>query len=188
MKKRDNILPPPDYLLYQEIHDYVEITSKEDKSKKNIIEQKLFYIIDALSIYIYGMPIFKSTYTAMHQGPVEKKIYDIQKNRKNITKNPKELTQRELEFYKKTALNLFEAVKKGIEKDYIELDSNTLSLLTHTPEWAHKYDQFSKAKGTSEEFKRGKMSKKDILRFSIDVLAKDYKDFLNFVKEEMKKI
>lgn len=51
---------------------------EENNHKSKILEQKLLYIIDALSLSFYGTPIFYAKFYAKEKGPVERYMEKIQ--------------------------------------------------------------------------------------------------------------
>ncbi|MGL4562834.1 MAG: type II toxin-antitoxin system antitoxin SocA domain-containing protein [Brevinema sp.] len=190
MKKAFDNLPPADYLLYEKIHLLIEKNVKDQNltdHQKQILEQKVLYTIQTLSLYFYGMPIFRDVFQAYRQGPIIEKIYDIQIGKKGITKKPKKLDLDNLEYYKMVSDELVDIMENAIEKKLYPLNSNILSDLTHTPEWNAKYNKRESEPIVGRKNKVGEMTDKDMLKF-YTALIDQYPDFTNYVEQQLWKV
>lgn len=98
-----------------------------------MLEQKLLYIIDALSLSFYGTPIFYAKFYAKEKGPVERDMEKIQN--KNIEEEIKSNKYKNVSFDKFTANKLFKLTTQAINEGLIKFDADFLSELTHTEEW-----------------------------------------------------
>ena len=140
VNKSDN--PHISYLLYKDIHKFVK-QKEENNHKSKILEQKLLYIIDALSLSFYGTPIFYARFYAKEKGPVERDMEKIQNKQIDIEEIDIEKLKKhkynKTNFAKFAANKLFKLTTQAIDEGLIEFDADFLSELTHTEEWEKKY-------------------------------------------------
>lgn len=109
---------------------------EENNHKSKILEQKLLYIIDALSLSFYGTPIFYARFYAKEKGPVERDMEKIQNKNINIIEEEiKSNKYKNVSFAKFTANKLFKLTTQAINEGLIKFDADFLSELTHTEEW-----------------------------------------------------
>lgn len=171
--KRVNKLDNPhiSYLLYKDIHKFVK-QKEENNHKSKILEQKLLYIIDALSLSFYGMPIFYARFYAKENGPVERDMEKIQNKQIDIEEIDIEKLKKhkynKTNFAKFAANKLFKLTTQAIDEKLIEFDADFLSELTHTEEWEKKY--------------------KNKIKYEVDEdnnnISEDKKEYFNEIKEE----
>lgn len=109
---------------------------EENNHKSKILEQKLLYIIDALSLSFYGTPIFYAKFYAKEKGPVERDMEKIQNKNINIIieEEIKSNKYKNVSFAKFTANKLFKLTTQAINEGVIKFDADFLSELTHTEE------------------------------------------------------
>lgn len=166
-KKLDN--PHISYLLYEDIHKFVKRKEKNNHKSK-ILEQKLLYIINALSLSFYGIPIFYARFYAKEKGPVERDMEQMQNNQIDAyaKEEIKKYEYNNLDFATFVANKLFKLTTEAIDEGLIKFDADFLSKLTHTEDWEKKY----------------KNKRKYELDEDNDNISEDKNEYFNEIKEE----
>ncbi|WP_288521372.1 type II toxin-antitoxin system antitoxin SocA domain-containing protein [uncultured Brachyspira sp.] len=192
--KRVNKLDNPhiSYLLYKDIHDFVK-QKEENNHKSKILEQKLLYIIDALSLSFYGMPIFYARFYAKEKGPVERDMEKIQNKNINIEEEIKSNKYKNVSFAKFTANKLFKLTTQAINEGLIKFDADFLSELTHTEEWKKKYknkrkyeedeDNNNISEDKNEYF--NEIKEEEIYNFATTTLKDSHPQFFKYIEERL---
>lgn len=193
-RKRVNKLDNPhiSYLLYKDIHDFVK-QKEENNHKSKILEQKLLYIIDALSLSFYGMPIFYARFYAKEKGPVERDMEKIQNKNINIEEEIKSNKYKNVSFAKFTANKLFKLTTQAINEGLIKFDADFLSELTHTEEWKKKYknkrkyeedeDNNNISEDKNEYF--NEIKEEEIYNFATTTLKDSHPQFFKYIEERL---
>lgn len=188
MKKSFKELPPADFLLYQKVTDFVTEYCKESSSitdhQKFVIEQKILYIIQSISLRYYKMPLFRDDFVAYREGPVIEKINKIQDKKNKIVKNPQKIIKEDLSYYQFIADQLLQIVIDGFTQELLPMNHQILSKLTHTGEWKKKFNQRDQETDLKRKNTLGKMVDKELLNFYTSLEHK-YPDFTNFAKESL---
>lgn len=192
--KRVNKLDNPhiSYLLYKDIHDFVKQKEK-NKHKSKILEQKLLYIIDALSLSFYGTPIFYARFYAKEKGPVERDMEKIQNKKIDIGEEIKKHKYKNTSFAKFVANKLFKLTTQAIDEGLIEFDADFLSELTHTEEWEKKYknkrkyeldeDSNNISEDKNEYF--NEIKEEEIYNFATTILKDSHPQFFKYIEERL---
>ena len=193
-RKRVNKLDNPhiSYLLYKDIHDFVK-QKEENNHKSKILEQNLLYIIDALSLSFYGMPIFYARFYAKEKGPVERDMEKIQNKNINIEEEIKSNKYKNVSFAKFTANKLFKLTTQAINEGLIKFDADFLSELTHTEEWKKKYknkrkyeedeDNNNISEDKNEYF--NEIKEEEIYNFATTTLKDSHPQFFKYIEERL---
>ena len=196
--KRVNKLDNPhiSYLLYKDIHKFVK-QKEENNYKSKILEQKLLYIIDALSLSFYGMPIFYARFYAKENGPVERDMEKIQNKQIDIEEIDIEKLKKhkynKTNFAKFAANKLFKLTTQAIDEKLIEFDADFLSELTHTEEWEKKYknkikyevdeDNNNISEDKNEYF--NEIKEEEIYNFATTTLKNNHPQFFKYIEERL---
>ena len=189
-KKLDN--PHISYLLYEDIHNFVE-QKEENSHKSKILEQKLLYIIDALSLSFYGTPIFYARFYAKEKGPVERDMEKIQNKKIDVKEEIKKHKYKNTNFAKFTANKLFKLTTEAIDKELVKFDADFLSELTHTEEWEKKYKNKIKYEKDEDNNKISKNKRKynneikeeEIYKFATTKLKDSHPEFFKYIEERL---
>lgn len=172
-------------LLYEKVHDFSikQIGSYNFEAK--ILENKILYIIEALSLLIYGMPIFHAKFYAREKGPVESTMEKMQNNKSKLKKlNRNDYENFDFPIF--VANELFRLTIEGMEKKLIPTDPNLLSEITHTKGWEEKHKNYIDYKNNKDDkVYDNTFSLEDIYNFAENILEKEYPDFVKYVKEGM---
>ena len=170
-------------LLYEKVHDFSEKEIGSYNFEAKVLENKILYIIEALSLLIYGMPIFHAKFYAREKGPVESTMEKIQNksdNLKNLDKNDYE----NFDFPEFVANELFRLTIEGMKKELIPKDPNLLSQITHTEGWREKHKNYIDYKNNKDDkIYDNTFSLEDIYNFAENILEKEYPDFVEYVKD-----
>ena len=192
--KRVNKLDNPhiSYLLYKDIHKFVK-QKEENNHKSKILEQKLLYIIDALSLSFYGLPIFYARFYAQEKGPVERDMEKIQNKQIDIKEELKKHKYNKTNFAKFVANKLFKLTTQAIDEGLIEFDADFLSELTHTEEWEKKYknkikyevdeDNNNISEDKNEYF--NEIKEEEIYNFATTTLKDSHPEFFKYIEERL---
>ena len=188
MKKSFKELPPADFPLYEKVTSFVTQYYTESRNindhQKYVIEQKILYIIQAISLRYYKMPLFRDDFIAYREGPVIEKINKIQDKKNTIVKKPKNIIEEDLSYYQFIADQLLQIVIDGFTQELLPMNYKILSELTHTGEWEKKYNQRDQETDLKRKNTLGKMVDKELLNFYTSLEHK-YPDFTNFAKESL---
>lgn len=183
----ENKFPPIDMLVYNKIHDFVNYKSSDynyNNHEKKVLEQKLIYIINALTILIYKTIIFSSQFSAREEGPVEISIEKIQNGKKKVTEETT-YNEKELSIFKIMSDNIINATIDAINNRVMEFNPKYLSKLTHDKVWKKRRYNNKKTCKTytrkNENYKSHDMKLEDIKSFAINTLPKKCPEFVNYV-------
>lgn len=188
-KNIEERLPNITALLYDDVHKFVLEQTKCTKYNHDVrvLEHKLLFIVDALSLFIYGTPFFKTNFCAREKGPTENNLKNIQKGKDYNYKYKPEENYEIYNLSKRIAKNIFKLVAEAINKKLIPFDKDTLSDLTHNEIWKEKYDNYSKSKEANFAKKcEDKYSDDEIFSFAVNELNKQYPAFVEYVKDGCK--
>ena len=174
VNKSDN--PHISYLLYKNIHKFVK-QKEENNHKSKILEQKLLYIIDALSLSFYGTPILYARFYAKEKGPVERDMEKIQNKQIDIKEELKKHKYNKTNFAKFVANKLFKLTSE----------------LTHNEEWEKKYknkikyevdeDNNNISEDKNEYF--NEIKEEEIYNFATTTLKDSHPEFFKYIEERL---
>mgnify|MGYP004629198941 FL=1 len=183
----ENKFPPIDMLVYDKIHDFVNYKSSDynySNHEKKVLEQKLIYIINALSILIYKTTIFSFKFSARKEGPVEISIEKIQNGIKKVTEKTT-YSEKELSIFKIMSNNIINTTIDAINDKIIEFNPKYLSKLTHDKAWKkRRYNDKKNCETGARENKNynsHNMKPEDIKSFAINTLPKKCPEFIAYV-------